>query len=277
MTVPGRPISASCVPRWTVVLVGPHGVGKTTIGRRLADALGWPFHDEIGRRLREEALRLDPDAHAFASQPGFDWEVSRLELLRDDAWVSGPGRIVESWHPTNLAYAEERSPEEAFQLAEFLLPRIGSPEVVVLPLRMSPRIAERRLSEPGPSVGALLAGFARVATRAEALSHGAGALILAGVDTSRLSIDSCVEQACAQLAASGIAAPPDGPKQDDRPDRGWKSRAARCQIRSGGGSSRIRGTSSPSVRSELPTGLPPSGASGSTESQDGVHVGAGGE
>ena len=277
MTASVQPPSASGATRWTVVLVGPHGVGKTTIGRRLADVLGWPFHDEIGRRLREEALRLDRDAHAFASQPGFDREVSRLELLRDVAWVTGPGRIVESWHPTNLAYAEQRSPQEALQLAEVLSPRIGSPGVIVLPLRMSPHVAERRLSEPGPSVDALLAGFARVATRAEALSREAGAVLLAGVNTSCLPIDSCVQQARDQLAASGAIAPPAGRKRDEPVERGWKSRAARCQITSGGGSSRIRGTSSPSVRSELPTGLPPSGASGSTESQDGVHVGAGGE
>ena len=28
-----------------IVVVGPAGSGKTTVGRRLADALGWPFHD----------------------------------------------------------------------------------------------------------------------------------------------------------------------------------------------------------------------------------------
>ena len=40
----------------TLVLVGPHGAGKTTIARRIGSRPGWTFHDEIGERLRRDAL-----------------------------------------------------------------------------------------------------------------------------------------------------------------------------------------------------------------------------
>ena len=46
-------------PRWpvrTLVLVGPHGAGKTTVARRIGRRPGWSYDDEIGERLRRAAL-----------------------------------------------------------------------------------------------------------------------------------------------------------------------------------------------------------------------------
>ena len=80
-----------------VVLVGPHCSGKSTIGRRVADALGWRWDGEIGDRLYEEGRaegRPFPD----------DREILEAERLRD-----GNGRrVCESWHPGNLAWAQHR-------------------------------------------------------------------------------------------------------------------------------------------------------------------------
>ena len=80
-----------------VVLVGPHCSGKSTIGRRVADALGWRWDGEIGDRLYEEGRaegRPFPD----------DREILEAEQLRD-----GNGRrVCESWHPGNLAWAQHR-------------------------------------------------------------------------------------------------------------------------------------------------------------------------
>ena len=39
------PLSPSLTPDRTITLVGLMGVGKSTVGRRLAQRLGWPFHD----------------------------------------------------------------------------------------------------------------------------------------------------------------------------------------------------------------------------------------
>ena len=46
----GHPVSGSnCI-----VLIGPHSAGKSTLGRRLAEALGCPFDDELGERIYNE-------------------------------------------------------------------------------------------------------------------------------------------------------------------------------------------------------------------------------
>ena len=58
--------------RITLVLLGPHGSGKTTLGLELSRVLGWPFDEEIGKGLRAEALARNPSAHAAMSQPEFD-------------------------------------------------------------------------------------------------------------------------------------------------------------------------------------------------------------
>ena len=94
---------------FTLVLIGPHGAGKTTLGRRLSAELCIPFHEEIGKQMRFEALAQDPEEHAMVSQDLFDEMVTLREIERDLSWVSVP-RIVETWHPRNLAYASLRSP-----------------------------------------------------------------------------------------------------------------------------------------------------------------------
>ena len=91
----------------TIAIVGAHGSGKSTIGRMLAAQLGWSFDLEIGEILRRECLAKDPTAHAGKPQPGFDREVTSREMCRD--LLSTVPRVVETWHPGNLAYAQMRS------------------------------------------------------------------------------------------------------------------------------------------------------------------------
>lgn len=133
--------------RLRLVLIGPHGVGKSTVGRALASHLGLPFSEELG-----EALARDPrwrpagqDAAQRAEQ--FDEELFNQELMRDQA-VSGP-RVIETWHPGNLAYAGLRSPAVAARWRDRIRACCRAEPTLVLPLRASAAVLARRQHEPG--------------------------------------------------------------------------------------------------------------------------------
>lgn len=138
--------------RVTLVLLGPHGSGKTTLGRELSRVLGWPFDEEIGKRLRAEVLAKDPSAHAAVPQPAFDERVIAEEIRRDAGRDKEAGhRIVETWHPGNLAFAESRSPEVAERwrvtLRDIACRMAG---VLMVPLVVRPATVRERLTGPGP-------------------------------------------------------------------------------------------------------------------------------
>ena len=171
----------------TVVLVGPHAAGKTTLGRRLARHLGWTFHEELGRKLRQQALLEDPDAHAARGRADFDRRVIQAEIDRDQQWDDGEDRVVETWHPGNVAYACHRSPEVARDLEEQVLGVVHLHEhVLVQPLLVRPSTVRRRLSEPGP-VDDLVAFFSVVAEEALVLVRRWGLPLLEPVWTDRVT------------------------------------------------------------------------------------------
>ncbi len=100
-----------CAPdqKQIVVTNGPHGAGKTTIGRMLSDQLKIPHISEVGGQLRQEVAY-----NTLESSKDFDREVMRRELLRDHEILrdkTSQSFILETWHTGNLAYALQRSPE----------------------------------------------------------------------------------------------------------------------------------------------------------------------
>lgn len=153
--------------RLTIALVGGHGAGKSTVGAALAQRLGVPFHDEIGRRL---AAARPPDRTAEDPQEAFDAAVFGEELARDAAWTEGV-RVVETWHPGNLAYAARRSPAVA---ARHLPLALGP--AVVLPIHVSPGVAAARQNEPGA-----FEFFREVGEAAEAWAHALGLPVLSPI------------------------------------------------------------------------------------------------
>lgn len=150
--------------RLTVALVGGHGAGKSTVGAALAARLGVPFHDEIGRRL---AAARPEGVTAEHAQEAFDAAVFAEELARDAAWTDGV-RVVETWHPGNLAYAARRSPAV---VARHLPLDLGP--AVVLPVHVSPAVAAARQNEPGDP-----AFFREVGLAAEAWARALGIPVL---------------------------------------------------------------------------------------------------
>ncbi len=129
----------------TLAITGSHGAGKSTLGRSLAARLGWPFHDEVGWELAQ-GRGLDEDA--TQPQIAFDeWVFSRE---RDRDRRAPADRVVETWHPGNLAYAGLRSPG----VVRAWLPevrRATSGEVLVVHLHAPASVLAARKHEPGPA------------------------------------------------------------------------------------------------------------------------------
>ncbi len=162
----------------SIVLVGPHGAGKSTLGAALARALGWSFHDELGRRLAEDPTLRPVGRTAESAQEGFDEALFDLETARDLRWPRGAPRIIETWHPGNLAYAELRSPGVGRSFRPLCEALAARERPIVIPVTASPATLAARQSEPGS-----LEFFAEVGERAIAWAHRLGLEVFAPVRT----------------------------------------------------------------------------------------------
>jgi len=167
----------------TVVVLGPHGVGKSTLGRALAARLGWAFHEELGAVL---ARARPAEQHAGCTQAAFDTAVTAAELARDAAWGDAP-RVVETWHPGNLAYAARRSPRTLGPLVRAVRRRRFAPCVAVA-LDAPDRVLAARKHEAGP-----LSFFAAVGRAAPDWAERLGVPVVARVHTHPLPVDALVD------------------------------------------------------------------------------------
>jgi hypothetical protein len=91
-----------------VAITGTHCAGKATIGRRVAEALGWKFDPELGEILRENVIPGHHKAGYDGHPPVLSWDemIFNEEQRRDRSNASnGASRVVETWHVGNLSWA----------------------------------------------------------------------------------------------------------------------------------------------------------------------------
>ena len=104
-----------------VALVGLRGAGKTTLGRLLAERLGWPFV-ELTREIERDYGADVAEILALAGQPGLRRQeyraLGRLVEERERAVIAAPGGIVAEAASLDLLLARTHtvwltaSPEE---------------------------------------------------------------------------------------------------------------------------------------------------------------------
>jgi len=184
-----------------IVLTGPHGAGKTTVGTALAGRLGVRFDEEIGRVLRERALAADPGASAWRPDPAFDAAVFEAERARDEARAAERLRVIETWHIGNLAYAEQRSPEVADAMRGYLSGAAPRDRVIVVPVIASDDVLRRRANEPGAASDAAQSFFRRVAARSVVIAQECGCVVATPLCTDAASPDALAARVEAAVAA----------------------------------------------------------------------------
>jgi nucleoside-triphosphatase THEP1 len=94
----------------TIAITGTHCAGKATLGKRIANVLGWTFDAELGDILRKsEDILSGKHKVGYGSCDSMSWDdlVFREEAKRDQA--SSGSRVVETWHVGNLAWAQLRT------------------------------------------------------------------------------------------------------------------------------------------------------------------------
>lgn len=187
-----------------IVLVGCHGAGKSTLGALLAERLAVPFHDETGRRLAESLRHRPEGVTAADAQQGFDEQVMRLELERDESWALDGLRVVETWHPGNLAYAELRGSRVDDLTRARILRRIQREKTLLVLVHADECVLRARQSEPG-DIGFFVEVAMRACTIARRLGMPAPITIDSGVLSPEQAASKVVEALSCQIAGGGAS------------------------------------------------------------------------
>jgi gluconokinase len=117
-----------------VILMGVTGSGKTTVGRRLADALGWRFYD---------ADDFHPPANVAMMRAGIP-----LTDKEREPWLAGLAELIRDLLIAGQSAALACSALKAAYRARLTVAAAANPDAVqFVYLRIPPTVAEQRLRE----------------------------------------------------------------------------------------------------------------------------------
>ena len=95
----------------TVVVMGSHTAGKSTVGAEVAQRLQWQWDSELGTSLRGAQEEMGNYGAAW------DETIHKAEVARDQERMSSKtSRVVETWHLGNYVWALTRHPEQEEEL-----------------------------------------------------------------------------------------------------------------------------------------------------------------
>ena len=175
----------------TLVMIGCHGSGKTTLGKLIAHQLGWNFCEEIGEKLRRSLQEKDANQHAAVPNPSFDRAVIQSEIDRDKEHTYP--RVIETWHPGNLAYARARSPNEYAALEASVISSIQPylDRTLVIPLYMPFEEFKNRIHEPGPRNNMFYSFLYQIQDDSLLMAQDLGLSFIPRINTAKNTIAQC--------------------------------------------------------------------------------------
>ena len=95
------------VRKATVVIMGAHTAGKSTVRKMVAKRLQWESDEELGTSLRGE------QEEKGKYQETWDDMIHQAEVARDQERMQAlTSRVVETWHLGNFTWALTRHPEQ---------------------------------------------------------------------------------------------------------------------------------------------------------------------
>eukprot|EP00435_Cladocopium_sp_Y103_P061912 s223_g23.t1 len=95
------------VRKATVVIMGSHTAGKSSVRKRLAERMQWESDEELGTSMRGEKEEQGK------YQKAWDDVLHQAEVARDQERMStSTSRVVETWHLGNFVWALTRRPEQ---------------------------------------------------------------------------------------------------------------------------------------------------------------------
>jgi len=119
----------------SIVLVGMAGVGKSTIGRALSEALGFSFIDVDDYILEKDGKTLQEIIDAEGEQAFLQLEKQRMHEIDLTGKVVAPGGSI-IYHPDLMEYLKQHSTlvylDDSFENIEKRLPSILARGIVGL-------------------------------------------------------------------------------------------------------------------------------------------------